>query len=167
MQPLRLSAGWKALIRAREREQEGLIAKTRAYAARVRCTFPQARVFLYGSVAQGDFNLHSDLDLLVVADLPKHPLRRSEVLYRYVQEREEPVDFSRVRQVERSGKARVSGGGARALEQPQRRQQSQPRTAQHRLGRPYPFFDPQHRRLRQHDHLTVRLHPVDVRGDGH
>lgn len=90
MQPLRLSAGWKALIRAREREQEGLIAEARAYTVRVRCDFPQARVFLYGSVARGDFNLHSDLDLLVVADLLEPTLERSKVLYRYVQGREEP-----------------------------------------------------------------------------
>ena len=78
------------LIQARKREQEELFAEARAYAARVRCHFPQARVFLYGSVARGDFNLHSDIDLLVVANLPGHPLKRSEVLYRYVQGREEP-----------------------------------------------------------------------------
>ena len=90
MQPLRSSAGWKALIRARKREREGLVEEARGYAARLRSNFPQARVFLYGSVAKGDFNLHSDIDLLVVADLPEPPLRRSEVLYGYVQGREEP-----------------------------------------------------------------------------
>ena len=90
MQPLRLSDGWKALTRAREAEWETLKAEARAYATRVRRDFPDARVFLYGSVARGDFNLHSDIDLLVVAALPEHPLRRSEVLYRYVVGREEP-----------------------------------------------------------------------------
>lgn len=48
-----------------------------AYAARLRRDFPQARVFLYGSVARGDFNLHSDIDLFVVADLPESPLECS------------------------------------------------------------------------------------------
>lgn len=74
MQPLRLSDGWKALTRAREAEWETLKAEARAYATRVRRDFPDARVFLYGSVARGDFNLHSDIDLLVVAALPEHPL---------------------------------------------------------------------------------------------
>lgn len=90
MQPRKLSTGWNALIRARKKEQKGLLAEARAYATRVRLDFPQARVFLYGSVARGDFNLHSDIDLLVVADLPESPLECSEVLYRYVGEREEP-----------------------------------------------------------------------------
>lgn len=90
MQPLRLSAGWKALTRAREAEWETLKAEARAYAARLRQDFPDARVFLYGSVARGDFNLHSDIDLLIVAALPEHPLERAEVLYCYVRGREEP-----------------------------------------------------------------------------
>ena len=74
MQRLTSSAGWKALIRVRKREREGLVEEARGYAARLRSDFPQARVFLYGSVAKGDFNLHSDIDLLVVADLPEPPL---------------------------------------------------------------------------------------------
>lgn len=90
MQPLTSSAGWKALTRAREAEWETLRAEARASAARLRQNFPEARVFLYGSVARGDFNLHSDIDLLVIAALPEHPLERAEVLYRYVQGREEP-----------------------------------------------------------------------------
>ena len=90
MQPLRSSNGWKALTRAREAEWETLKVEARAYAARVRHDFPAAHVFLYSSVARGDFNLHSDIDLLVVADLPEHPLTRAEVLYRYVAGREEP-----------------------------------------------------------------------------
>lgn len=90
MQPHKLSTGWNVLIRAREKEWEELMVEARAYAARLRRDFPQARVFLYGSVARGDFNLHSDIDLLVVADLPESPLECSEVLYRYVREREEP-----------------------------------------------------------------------------
>ena len=90
MQPLGLSDGWKALTSARKREQEALVDESRAYTARLRRDFPQARVFLYGSVARGDFNLHSDIDLLVVAGLPEGPLERSELLYHYVRGREEP-----------------------------------------------------------------------------
>ena len=91
MQPLRLSDGWKALARKREGERNQLIQASRAYAKRVRRDFPQARVFLYGSVARGDFNLSSDLDLLIVdAALPEHPLERSALLYTFVANREEP-----------------------------------------------------------------------------
>ena len=95
MQPLASLAGYKALLRARKEEQNALINEARAYAARLRPDFPLARIFLYGSVPKGDFNLHSDLDLLVVAALPKHPLVRAEVLYRYVQGREEPKGLLR------------------------------------------------------------------------
>ncbi len=90
MQPLASSAGYKALLRERKEEQEALIDEAHAYAARLRRDFPPARVFLYGSVSRGDFNLHSDIDLLVVAELPEHPLVRAEVLYHYVRGREEP-----------------------------------------------------------------------------
>lgn len=90
MQPLASSAGYKALLRARKEEQQALIKEARAYAARLRSDFPPSCVFLYGSVPRGDFNLHSDIDLLVVAALPEHPLVRAEVLYRYVRGREEP-----------------------------------------------------------------------------
>jgi predicted nucleotidyltransferase len=71
-----------------------LIDEARAYAKRLRHDFPDARVFLYGSVARGDFNLSSDIDLLVVAaGLPAEPIERSRCLYRYTAGREEPKGF--------------------------------------------------------------------------
>ncbi len=37
---------------------------------------------LYGSMARGDYNVWSDIDLLVISDrLPEHPLKRLEFLY--------------------------------------------------------------------------------------
>ena len=91
MEPLRLSRGWKALEQRRKEAQSQLIEEGRAYAVRVRREFPHASIFLYGSVARGHFNLSSDIDLLVVdAMLPKHPLERSALLYRFVTSREEP-----------------------------------------------------------------------------
>jgi predicted nucleotidyltransferase len=90
MPPIRSSAGLKALREARALEHKALLAEAAAYAARLRCELPGARVFLYGSVARGDWNLHSDIDLLVVGDVPKEPLARSAFLYRFARGREEP-----------------------------------------------------------------------------
>ncbi|MBS3967099.1 MAG: nucleotidyltransferase domain-containing protein [Truepera sp.] len=78
------------MSRARAREREALIREASAYAERLRRELPGAQVFLYGSVARGDWNLHSDIDLLVVGDLPAEPLARSALLYRFVQGHEEP-----------------------------------------------------------------------------
>jgi len=87
MQPLKSSAGWRAL----QEEREALISEAQAFAERVKKALPDARVFLYGSAARGDFNLRSDLDLLVVSDgLPRGPLKRPAFLYRFVEGREEP-----------------------------------------------------------------------------
>jgi predicted nucleotidyltransferase len=91
VQPIRSSPGFAALAEARRQEREELIALAKAYAERLRSRLPGARVFLYGSVARGDFNLASDIDLLVVSDaLPANPLERAAFLYRIVEAREEP-----------------------------------------------------------------------------
>ncbi|UZX15739.1 nucleotidyltransferase domain-containing protein [Thermus sp. PS18] len=64
-------------LRLRMATWEALLEEARAYATRVRETLGEARVYLYGSVARGSFNLESDIDLLVVSPhLPKDPLER-------------------------------------------------------------------------------------------
>lgn len=64
-----------ALERARCREN--LVDLASQYADRVRDRYGPA-VLPFGSVARGDFNLWSDVDVLVVSDaLPAHPLARS------------------------------------------------------------------------------------------
>jgi len=55
-------------------------------------------------VARGDWNLHSDIDLLVVGDLPAEPLARSAFLYRFAQGHQEPKgltggEFSRLKRL--------------------------------------------------------------------
>lgn len=78
-------------LKAREEERAALLQEARAYAERVRDLLGQARVFLFGSVARGDFNLGSDLDLLVVSpDLPEDPLERARLLFALARGREEP-----------------------------------------------------------------------------
>lgn len=91
MQPIRSSAGFAALADARRKERDALIASAREYTRRLRSELPRTRAFLYGSVARGDFNVSSDIDLLLVCDdLPVQPLDRAEFLYRFVEGREEP-----------------------------------------------------------------------------
>ena len=85
------SSGLNEALRKRAEERRRRIEEARAFARRVRRAYPDARVFLYGSVARGDFHEGSDLDLLVVASgLPKDPLERLKALYRFVEGSEEP-----------------------------------------------------------------------------
>ncbi|GGM98358.1 hypothetical protein GCM10007092_10240 [Thermus composti] len=68
-------------LKARLEAWEALLAEAREYARRAREALGEARVFLYGSVARGDFNLESDIDLLVVSPrLPQDPLERLALL---------------------------------------------------------------------------------------
>lgn len=58
--------------------REALLKEARAYARRVREALEEAGVYLFGSLARGDFNLEGDLDLLVVSSaLPQDPLERA------------------------------------------------------------------------------------------
>ncbi len=89
--PGKFSTGLSRLLAKRERERNLLIEEARAYAERVQKALPDARVYLYGSVARGDFHDESDIDLLVVSELlPQDPLERLRLLYRFVEGREEP-----------------------------------------------------------------------------
>jgi hypothetical protein len=48
-------------LRRRQAEWEALLEEARAYAHRVREALGEARVYLFGSVARGEFNLESDI----------------------------------------------------------------------------------------------------------
>ncbi len=86
----------KRAVEDRERQWRHLLEEARAYAERVREALGDAEVFLFGSAARGDFNLASDLDLLVVsAHLPCDPLERSGLLLRFARGREEPRGLTR------------------------------------------------------------------------
>ncbi len=85
------SSGLNEALRKWAEERRRRIEEARAFARRVRRAYPDARVFLFGSVARGDFHEGSDLDLLVVANgLPKGPLERLKALYRFVEGSEKP-----------------------------------------------------------------------------
>lgn len=72
------------LASERVAHRERLVKSASCYADEVKKRYGPSTVLLYGSVARGDFNLWSDIDVLVVADaLPEHPLERSRVLYEF------------------------------------------------------------------------------------
>jgi len=73
------------LAHERSRRREDLVALASRYADRVSSRFAPATVLLYGSVARGDFNIWSDVDVLVISDaLPHDPLVRTKRLYECV-----------------------------------------------------------------------------------
>ena len=54
----------------------------RIYAEGLRGRLGALTAIVYGSVSRGDFNLGSDVDVLIISEgLPSHPLERMEVLY--------------------------------------------------------------------------------------
>lgn len=65
----------------RRAERDRLIVVARAYAAALSARLPVRAVVLAGSVARGDFNVWSDIDIVVVADaLPERLLDRLALL---------------------------------------------------------------------------------------
>lgn len=65
----------------RRRERERLLALARGYADRLAERIPVVAVAVVGSVARGDFNVWSDVDVVVVAtDLPSRAPERAALL---------------------------------------------------------------------------------------
>ena len=82
------------VLAARRREREGLLDLARAYVERLQGRVPVRAAVVVGSVARGDFNLWSDVDVVVVADrLPERAPDRSAVLVADAPPRVQPVGF--------------------------------------------------------------------------
>ena len=70
-----------AIVRRRRRERAERIAQATAWAERLAHRLPLRAAVVVGSVARGDFNKWSDLDVLVIADeLPDDSLERMATL---------------------------------------------------------------------------------------
>jgi predicted nucleotidyltransferase len=70
-----------SLLAARVVERERLIAVARDYARRLSSRISVQSAVVAGSVARGDFNVWSDVDVVVVAEaLPERALDRAELL---------------------------------------------------------------------------------------
>ncbi|MFQ6058571.1 MAG: nucleotidyltransferase domain-containing protein [Anaerolineae bacterium] len=69
-------------LEERRREREKFVDMARTYAEKLRRRLGKLTAIVYGSVSRGDFNLGSDVDILIISEgLPSHPLERMEVLY--------------------------------------------------------------------------------------
>lgn len=69
------------VIERRRRERAALIERARAYAEALSDRVSVRSAVVFGSVARGDWNKWSDIDVLVVADaLPDDVLRRLDLL---------------------------------------------------------------------------------------
>ncbi len=71
----------RAILERRRREQEEFLEKARGFATHLDPALGVRAVVVFGSVARGDFNLWSDIDVLVVADrVPTRTLDRLEAV---------------------------------------------------------------------------------------
>jgi len=83
------------ILRRREEQQVRWLNMARAYAERLRERLGKVTAIVYGSVARGDFNLGSDVDILIVAEgLPAHPLARMDLLYSCLEGPLEPRGYT-------------------------------------------------------------------------
>jgi predicted nucleotidyltransferase len=83
------------VIERRRQQQRELLDIARRYVAELRQRIGPLSAWVYGSVARGDFNQGSDVDLLIVApNLPDNPLARMEVLYAALEPPVEPKGYT-------------------------------------------------------------------------
>ncbi|MGH7480836.1 MAG: nucleotidyltransferase domain-containing protein [Longimicrobiales bacterium] len=69
------------VLNRRKRERDALLENARRYVALLSDRLSIRAAVVFGSVARGDFNLWSDIDLLlVIDDLPERWLDRAELL---------------------------------------------------------------------------------------
>jgi len=83
-------------LQERRKQWAELRALANQFADKAKEAFGKVSVWLYGSVARGDFNFWSDVDVLLVAeDLPKHPLERLGLLLRLAPPGVEPIGYTK------------------------------------------------------------------------
>jgi uncharacterized protein len=80
---------------ARRRERERLLATAREYVERLSARLPVVAAAVAGSVARGDFNVWSDVDVVVVAEgLPARAPDRGGLLLEHAPGGIQPVGFT-------------------------------------------------------------------------
>ncbi len=83
------------VLAERRAEQERLLGLARDYIRRLSGRIPVLAAVVVGSVARGDFNVWSDVDVLVVAeDLPERAPERAAALGLDAPARVQPVGFT-------------------------------------------------------------------------
>jgi len=80
----------------RRAERERMLGLAREYVRRLSSAVRVRAAWVVGSVARGDFNVWSDVDVLIVADdLPPRPLDRMEILLSVAPPGVQPVGLTR------------------------------------------------------------------------
>ncbi len=83
-------------LQERRKRWVELRALANQFAEKAKEAFGKVSVWLYGSVARGDFNFWSDVDVLLAAeDLPNHPLERLGLLLRLAPPGVEPIGYTK------------------------------------------------------------------------
>jgi hypothetical protein len=84
------------VLAERRRERERLIGLARGYVERLAARLPVDAAVVVGSVARGDFNVWSDIDVVVVAEgLPERAVDRLGLLLEGAPVGVQPVGFSK------------------------------------------------------------------------
>jgi uncharacterized protein len=83
------------VLAERARERDELIALARTYVERLSSDLTVLAAAVVGSVARGDFNVWSDVDVVVVAEsLPTRAPERAQALGRVAPPRVQPIGFT-------------------------------------------------------------------------
>jgi predicted nucleotidyltransferase len=91
----RRELGMLEVLQKRKGQRAKSLDMARAYADGLRESLGKVTAIVYGSVARGDFNLGSDVDVLIIAEvLPAHPLARMELLYSCLERPLEPKAYT-------------------------------------------------------------------------
>lgn len=94
-------AGVIRAVEERYSERERLVGLAREHVRRLCERVPVRQAAVVGSVARGDFNVWSDVDVVLVADgLPERALERLELLMEGRPPRVEPIGFTPAELVE-------------------------------------------------------------------
>ncbi|MCX7777387.1 MAG: nucleotidyltransferase domain-containing protein [Armatimonadota bacterium] len=85
----------REVLRRRKAQQAERIEAAEKFAKKLRGNLGSLTAWVFGSVAMGTFKTWSDIDVFIVAEnLPNHPMRRLELLYRYATERIKPKGWT-------------------------------------------------------------------------
>lgn len=91
-----MSKGLEKLIKKRRKERDKVIDEALKVTIRLRNKFGKVTVLLYGSFSRGDFNLWSDIDIIIISEAFKgiNPLERLELAHSTLPPRFEPKCFT-------------------------------------------------------------------------
>ena len=83
------------IVEEKIKRQNELIQKAKDYVKELSAKLEIVEAYVIGSVARGDFNDGSDIDVVIIArNLPKNPLERMKLLYENIPALVEPKAYT-------------------------------------------------------------------------